>query len=289
MRKSLAPDLPRMALALVAAAVVLINAGSLLAIIAGALLGLLLRLPPQDTPSFALHFGISKRGGLGAAAAFVAILLLLPANAWLGTHTGAVLGLAPSGAGIGGGAVYGKSGREALSVFSAFYRTGAMVFGGGHVVLPLLENAVVARGWVDQQSFLAGYGAAQALPGPLFTFAAYLGAAIQPTPNRVVLSALALAAIFLPGLLLIVAVLPFWNGLRQHPRIQSSLRGVNAAVLGILVAAFVRPVWSSAVHTVFDVGLAISALALLVRWKLPPWILVVTMASVSAIAAAFLS
>jgi chromate transporter len=155
------------------------------------------------------------------------------------------------------------------------------------VVLPLLENAIVARGWVDQQSFLAGYGAAQALPGPLFTFAAYLGAEIRPASNPVVYSALALGAIFLPGLLVIVAVVPFWNDLRQRPLVQSALRGVNAAVVGVLIAAFIRPVCSSALHSAFDVAVAAAAFALLVRWKLPPWMVVVAVASVSAMAAMY--
>jgi chromate transporter len=176
---------------------------------------------------------------------------------------------------------------QCVSVFNAFYRTGALVFGGGHVVLPLLENAVVARGWIDQPTFLSGYGAAQALPGPLFTFSAYLGAAIRPTFNPVALAAIALVAIFLPGLLVIVAVLPFWNELRQRALVQASLRGVNAAVVGILVAAFIRPVWSSAVHSPLDLTVALAAFALLMRWKVSPWIVVVSAASVSAIAAMF--
>jgi chromate transporter len=176
------------------------------------------------------------------------------------------------------------TGSHLLAVISAFYRTGALVFGGGHVVLPLLENAVVSPGWVDQQSFLSGYGAAQAVPGPLFTFAAYLGAEIRPTTNPVVYSALALLAIFLPGLLIIVAVVPFWNKLRQRSAIQSVLRGVNAAVVGVLIAAFIRPVCSSALHSAFDVAVAATAFALLVCWKLPPWIIVVAAAAVSAMA-----
>lgn len=170
------------------------------------------------------------------------------------------------------------------AVFSAFYRTGALVFGGGHVVLPLLEGAVVAPGWTDQASFLAGYGAAQAVPGPLFTFAAYLGATIKPAMHPVALSALALVAIFLPGLLIMVAVLPFWNEWRQRRQIQAMFRGVNAAVVGVLISAFIRPVWTSAVHSVYDLAIALVAFVLLVRWKIPPWIIVVGVALVSAIA-----
>jgi chromate transporter len=169
-------------------------------------------------------------------------------------------------------------------VANAFFRSGALVFGGGHVVLPLLERAVVAPGWVDQADFLSGYGAAQAVPGPLFTFAAYLGAVIRPTPSPVAFGALALVAMFLPGLLLIAALLPFWNGLRRRRWMQSCLAGVNASVVGILLAAFLRPVWSSAVHSPFDLVVALAALALLVRYKLPPWVVVVSVAALSALA-----
>ena len=262
MRKSLAPDAPRMGLAGLAAGIVFLAPpamGTLLAIAAGALLGWLLMCSGDRPALRLLHFGLPRRAGVVAAATFLALLRGLRIAAAL---TGAHL----------------------LAVVSAFYRTGALVFGGGHVVLPLLENAVVAPGWVDQQTFLSGYGAAQAVPGPLFTFAAYLGAEIRPTGNPVVYSALALVAIFLPGLLIIVAVVPFWNQLRQRPGVQSVLRGVNAAVVGVLSAAFIRPVCSSALHSAFDVAVAAVAFALLVRWKLPPWIIVVTVAAVSAMA-----
>jgi chromate transporter len=262
MRKSLAPDAPRMGLALLAAAIVFLAPpamGTVLAIVLGALLGWLLMRSGHTPPVRQLHFGLPRRAGVLAAATFLALLL--------GLRIAAAL-----------------TGSQLLAVVSAFYRTGALVFGGGHVVLPLLESAVVSPGWVDQQSFLSGYGAVQAVPGPLFTFAAYLGAEIRPTTNPVVYSALALLAIFLPGLLIIVAVVPFWSKLRQRPGVQSVLRGVNAAVVGVLIAAFIRPVCSSALHSAFDVAVAATAFALLVRWKLPPWIIVVAVASVSAIA-----
>jgi chromate transporter len=265
MRKALAPDMPRMALAVVAAAIAFFAppaSATVFAIAAGAVLGWLLPRSVRQQPAHELHFGISKLAGLLAAGSFVLLLVLLPIlAAFTSSHS--------------------------TSVFSAFYRTGALVFGGGHVVLPLLENAIVARGWVDQQSFLSGYGAAQALPGPLFTFAAYLGAMIQPSFNRVALSGLSLAAIFLPGILIFVAVLPFWSNLRRWPQIQFSLRGINAAVVGVLIAAFIRPVWSSAVHSGFDLALAAAAFGLLVRWKTPSWMIVVGVASISAIASVF--
>jgi chromate transporter len=267
MRKSLAPDAWRMALALLAAVIVFFSGQTLLAIATGALLGWLLPQSRSPQPlqvgpsgeSGELVRGLSRRAGLAAGAVFCALLLLLPIAASL-------------------------TAGQPIAVANAFFRSGALVFGGGHVVLPLLERAVVARGWVDQAAFLSGYGAAQALPGPLFTFAAYLGAVIRPTPSPVALGALALAAIFLPGLLLIAALLPFWNGLRQRRLMQSCLAGVNAAVVGILVAAFLRPVWSSAVHSPFDLVVALAALALLVRYKLPPWAVVVSVAALSALA-----
>jgi chromate transporter len=162
-----------------------------------------------------------------------------------------------------------------IRVFSAFYRSGALVFGGEHVVLPLLENAVVARGWVTQQSFLAGYGAAQALPGPLFTLAAFLGASIQGAPNRFLFGVLALAGISAPGLLAMAAVLPFWGQLRRNRPVQSALRGVNAAVVGVLGAALYTPLWTSTIRTAGDFWFATAAFVLLTMWKVQPWIVVV--------------
>jgi len=158
-----------------------------------------------------------------------------------------------------------------FALFDAFYRSGALVFGGGHVVLPLLRDAVVSPGWVTDSVFLAGYGAAQAVPGPLFTFAAYLGAEIAGVWGGV----LALVAIFLPGLLLLMGVLPFWNLLRAQPRAQAAMRGVNAAVVGLLGAALYDPVWTSAVHTHADFALALVGFLLLVIWQAPPWVVVV--------------
>jgi chromate transporter len=235
------------------------SAATILAILFGAFFGLILPRPAQLAPSHPLGFRLPKSTALAAAAIFFGLLFLLPIAD----------SLAPS---------------PPVAVFNAFYRAGALVFGGGHVVLPLLENAVVARGWVDQQTFLSGYGAAQALPGPLFTFAAYLGASIRPAHHPVVLSALALIAIFLPGLLAVVAVLPFWSELRQRPLVQSVLRGVNAAVVGVLIAAFIRPVCSSALHSPFDSVVAVAALIALLRWKLSPWVVVIAVAALSALA-----
>ncbi|NMX90508.1 MULTISPECIES: chromate efflux transporter [unclassified Pseudomonas] len=158
-----------------------------------------------------------------------------------------------------------------LALIDAFYRTGSLVFGGGHVVLPLLQAEVVPRQWVSNDVFLAGYAAAQAVPGPLFTFAAFLGAAINSWWGGLI----ALLAIFTPSFLLVLGVLPFWENLRQSPRTQAALAGVNAAVVGLLLAALYQPVWTSAIFSVQDLGLALIALMALMVWKLPPWLVVI--------------
>jgi len=157
-----------------------------------------------------------------------------------------------------------------LAMFDSFYRSGAMVFGGGHVVLPLLEREVVPTGWVSQADFAAGYGAAQAVPGPLFTFASYLGAMADGVKG----AAIAAAGIFLPAFLLVVGALPFWNGLRRSPRVQGVLAGINAAVVGILLAALYDPLWTTAVAKPADFALAALLFLLLAFWKLPPWAVV---------------
>ena len=154
-----------------------------------------------------------------------------------------------------------------LAVADSFFRTGSLVFGGGHVVLPLLEGEVVGPGWVTQAEFLAGYGAAQAVPGPLFTFSAYLGAAI----GGPLMSALALAAVFAPSFLLVVGALPFWNAIRRHTGARAALSGINAAVVGLLGAALYDPIWSEAIHAPADFGLALAAFALLMYWNVPAW------------------
>jgi chromate transporter len=164
---------------------------------------------------------------------------------------------------------------HALAVFDAFYRSGALVFGGGHVVLPLLQQAVVPPGWIDNDAFLAGYGAAQAVPGPLFTFAAFLGTAMKDAPNGFFGGLFCLAAIFLPSFLLLIGVLPFWDALRHRAGVQSALKGVNAVVVGLLLAALYTPVWTSAIFSPKDFGLALAAFLLLTWWKTPPWLVVI--------------
>ena len=166
-----------------------------------------------------------------------------------------------------------------VEVVDAFYRTGSLVFGGGHVVLPLVQQEVVPPGWLDEDTFIAGYGAAQAVPGPLFTFAAYLGAAFEVEPNGVAGGLLALGAIFLPSFFLVWGVLPFWDRLRAVPSVSAALIGVGAAVVGILAAALYDPVWTSAVFEARDVALVLIAFGLLVVWKAPPWLVVVLAAA----------
>jgi chromate transporter len=173
---------------------------------------------------------------------------------------------------------------EGLAVFDSFFRVGSLVFGGGHVVLPLLQAEVVPPGWVTNDAFVAGYGAAQAVPGPLFAFAAYLGVVMQPpAPSGVTGAALALGAIFLPAFLLVVGALPFWEALRARPGFQAALRGINAGVLGLLLAALYSPVWTSAIAGPADFALALAAFGLLTLWKLPPWLVVVLTAAGGAL------
>ena len=162
-----------------------------------------------------------------------------------------------------------------LALVESFYSSGSLVFGGGHVVLPLLQSEVVPPGWVSNDAFLAGYGAAQAVPGPLFTFAAYLGAVLEPVPNGLTGGLICLAAIFVPSFLLVVGALPFWDSLRRTIAMQTALLGINAAVVGLLLAALYDPVWTSAILSPSDFGLAIGAYTLLVFWKVPPWLVVI--------------
>lgn len=176
---------------------------------------------------------------------------------------------------------------RAIRAFNAFYRSGALVFGGGHVVLPLLQNETVATGWVSPNTFLAGYGAAQAVPGPLFTFAAFLGWIMNGAPNHGFGALLAVVGIFLPGLLLVLAALPYWQTLRAHPSMAAVLSGVNAAVVGLLASALYSPVWTSAVRSGIDFAVAAVGLLLLTRWKAPP-LVVVILSALAGIAEAVL-
>ncbi|MNN40151.1 putative chromate transport protein [compost metagenome] len=202
--------------------------------------------PAQAQPHAALAVPIGQRAGAGFLLAFVVLLVALPL-----AHR-----MFPS---------------QPLALVDAFYRAGALVFGGGHVVLPLLQAAVVPTGWVDGDTFLAGYGAAQAVPGPLFTFAAFLGGAMRAAPSGWAGGMLCLVAIFAPSFLLVFGALPFWERLRRNAGAQAALAGVNAAVVGLLVAALYAPVWTSAIHAPADFALALLALVALAAWRLPPW------------------
>jgi chromate transporter len=264
MARSLCPDRERATMAILAALVVSswpTAGGQVLVIVVAGIAGW--RLLPGSggtgAPRVRVPFGRSL--GICALATFFTLLAALPLLRYL----------TPS---------------PAVAVFDSFYRAGSLVFGGGHVVLPLLQAEVVPPGWVSNEQFLAGYGAAQAVPGPLFTFAAYLGAVMQPRPNGWAGAALALIAIFLPALLLVVGALPFWDVLRTRAAFQSALRGINAAVVGLLLAALYHPVWTSAIHAPADFALALAAFGLLTLWAMPPWLVVAfAAAGGSAIAA----
>jgi chromate transporter len=169
-----------------------------------------------------------------------------------------------------------------VALFDAFYRAGALVFGGGHVVLPLLDAETVGRGWIGEETFLAGYGLAQAVPGPLFTFAAFIGAAGITAPNGVLGAVLALLAIFLPGLLILVGALPVWSALSVRPMARAAMHGANAAVVGILGAALYDPVWTSAILSPLDFAMAAIGFILLVQWKMAPWLVVTLLAVAGA-------
>ena len=261
MARTLTPDRARAAIALAAVAIVVFFAGSLAQIAAialGACAGLWLCRGEAATISGHLNFPVTRLGGVIALSLFTALLLIPPA-------------------------IVPATGSQGLALFDAFYRSGALVFGGGHVVLPLLQAQVVAPGWVSNETFLAGYGLAQAVPGPLFTFAAYLGAVVEPQPNGLAGAAIALVALLLPGMLLVYGMLPFWDALRTRPAAQAAMRGTNAAVVGILGAALYSPVWTSAVLTPHDFAIALAGFLLLTVWKVPPWIVVVLLAGVGLI------
>jgi len=255
MARNLCPDRERVTIAAAAAMVALAipsAPGQIGAIAAGALVGrTLLHGPPAPSLNqrpLAVH--LPRTLSVIALVGFFALLLGLPLLA----------GAVPS---------------HALALVDSFYRSGALVFGGGHVVLPLLQSSVVPPGWVTNDAFLAGYGAAQAVPGPLFTFAAYLGTVMGPAPNGWLGGLICVVAIFLPSFLLLIGALPFWGTLRGRPGVQSALRGVNAAVVGLLLAALYRPVWTSAIFGPADFAIGMLAFVLLTFWAAPPWFVVI--------------
>lgn len=253
MAKSLCPDRERATLAVAATLLTLAipsALGQIAAIAAGGAIGWRFLPGMNDTKVAPLAIPVGRAMAIASLALFTALFFGLPLLATASSdHT--------------------------IELISSFYRSGALVFGGGHVVLPLLQQAVVPHGWISNDEFLAGYGAAQAIPGPLFTFAAYLGTAMKSPPNGWSGGLVCLAAIYLPSFLLLIGVLPFWENLRRRKGVQSALAGVNAAVVGILLAALYTPVWTSAIFSRADFGLGVLAFLLLAFWRAPPWSVVI--------------
>lgn len=260
MGRSLCPDRQRLTLA-VAGTILLVvwphPLGQVGVILAGGLIGWLFLKSEEARDHALLETTVPRSLAITALAVFILLLAGLPLLA----------GLFPA---------------QALALFDSFYRSGALVFGGGHVVLPLLQAEVVPPGWIGEDSFLAGYGAAQAVPGPLFTFAAYLGTVMGPIPNGVIGAAICLVAIFLPSFLLVVGVLPFWERLRHFQPLRRALLGVNAVVVGLLLAALYHPVWTSGVGGPSDFALVLLAFTLLAVWRLPAWLVVMATAAAGA-------
>ena len=260
MARTLTPDLRRAAIAVMAAIIIFLNSaasGQIIAIAAGALAGTLFCRGAVMPPKTQMVSPVSNALSLASLAAFFILLFGLPfLAARLHSH--------------------------ALAVFDAFYRSGALVFGGGHVVLPLLRDAVVAPGWISTNDFLAGYGAAQAVPGPLFTVAAYLGSVMNAPPNGIAGGLIALIAIFLPGLLILTGALPFWDRFRVKVGAQAVMRGVNAAVVGILAAALYDPLWKTSIGGWTDAALAFAGLLMLTLGKFPAWLVVAIVTACAA-------
>lgn len=264
MARSLAPDKERATMAIAAAVVVLSWQTAVAQVLVIAVAGLIgWRVFSGVAAPVVSHVTspVSGRVAIGAWVVFFGLLAGLPIAATLFDD-------------------------QALNMVDSFYRTGSLVFGGGHVVLPLLEREVVGPGWVTEDDFLAGYGAAQAVPGPLFTFAAYLGTVSGPAPNGFGGGMLTLGAIFLPSFLLVAGAMPMWALLRSRPWFQASLRGINAAVVGILLAALYNPVWTSGILSHEDFAIAITAFGLLTFWKAPPWSVVLFAAAAAELVAA---
>lgn len=216
----------------------------------GGILGITLLKNNDQLPHSPFSTKSSRKAGAFLLAVFLAILIGLPFLANLYNNI-------------------------ELKQFDSFYRAGSLVFGGGHVVLPLLKNEVVNSGWVSNESFMAGYGAAQAIPGPLFSFSAYLGAVSSVEPSGVLGALICLIAAFLPSFLLVLGVLPFWENLRKFDQMKFAMMGINATVVGLLLAAFYNPVWTSAIFTTKDFAIAIGAFLLLMFWKAPSWLVVI--------------
>lgn len=253
MAKNLCPDAKRATVAVLAAIGVLAYPSAFVqvgVILASGLFGWAALRSDAATGHVNLGAGVGRGTAVVCIVLFFAILIGLPL--WVSVNSS-----------------------QTLAMVDSFYRASALVFGGGHVVLPLLQAEVVPPGWVSNDTFLAGYGAAQAVPGPLFTFAAYLGTVMENAPNGIVGALVCLLAIFLSSFLLVIGAIPFWDGLRRIGAVQNALLGVNAAVVGLLLAALYNPVWTSAILSAADFGLALAAFTLLVFWKLPAWLVVI--------------
>ena len=252
MARNLCTDVPRVVIALFSACAVLLWPGvwaQIGVIVCTAATGLMLLKPAQRQTADSLPVSVSRKAGVASLSVFFALLAGMPL----------LMHIWPS---------------QTLAMVNAFFRAGSLVFGGGHVVLPLLQTATVPNGWVANDMFLAGYGLAQALPGPLSTFAAFLGAAMNIQPSGWLGATVCLLAIFAPSFLLVIGVLPFWSTLRRSSRTRAALAGVNAGVVGLLLAALYDPVWTSAIATLTDFGLALLALIALMFCRVPPWLVV---------------
>jgi chromate transporter len=256
MATSLCPDRPRVTIALLAAIAILlwpVAIGQILILAIGGLIGWRFLRKMEIVKPSVLPLSIPRSLAIACWIIFLILILGLPLLR-LVVHS------------------------QGLALFDTFFRVGSLVFGGGHVVLPLLQQEVVPSGWVTNDQFIAGYAAAQGVPGPLFTFSAYLGAISKPAPNGWFGALIALVAIFLPSFLFVIGILPFWNRLRSIEGFQAALRGINAAVVGILLAALYQPIWTSAIHAPVDFALSLLAFGLLVIWKVPPWVVVIVSA-----------
>jgi chromate transporter len=253
MARTLCPDRQRASIAALAMVLTLCSSSSITqigAILLGGIAGLLFCRTPAPVSNAPIPIPVSRRVGVASLTTFALLLAGLPVLLRFGSHPD-------------------------LALFDAFYRSGALVFGGGHVVLPLLRDAFVPPGWVSDSTFLSGYGAAQAVPGPLFSFAAYLGAVVWPAHGGVAGGALGLVGIFLPGMLILLGVLPFWNSLRTRLGARAAMRGINAAVVGLLGAALYNPVWTSSISTTGDLSVALIGFVLLAVWHARPlWVVI---------------
>ena len=248
MAQKLTPDLKRKSIALFSLVGTLIGQSTytqVCVILASALIGYLFFKQSEREEDLVISVPVSRRFAIICLTLFFGLLIILPILRELTSY-------------------------KWIALFDSFYRSGSLVFGGGHVVLPLLEREFVPTGWLSKENFLAGYGLAQAVPGPLFTFAAYIGAVINGWKGGL----LATFAIFLPAFLLILGTLPFWDTLRRIPKINGALIGVNAAVVGILISAFYTPIWTSSILSPIDFAFGSILFSLLVYWKLPPWVIV---------------